>query len=499
MKSVFNTIRKYNPVLLLILAIGFWLRIQGLLYGTFAFTYDVGRDFLAISQMITSHKPLLIGATTGLHGIFYGPTWYYILTPFFILFQGNPKGIEFVMVLSGVLTIFFGYLLGKRMSGNLMGLIFALFLSVSQILIAISSQIWNPNLIPMFAVILTYMILMDSKNLSKRALNYILVGLLIGAIIDLEIVFGALFLFAILAYLILNERRVLNLKNAALLVAGIIFVQLPRIIFEFRHDFLMTKAFLGAFSSDDKSSLFTFVPRIRHSFDLFLRIWSENVAAQISIFGLIIAIAAFGLIILSYKRANELEKKATKLCGLVILIYFVGFCFLNHDIESHYYIGLPIFFALTLSLVINFSIKYLKFPIIVSIAFITLLLYGVSQFSIFQTFYKSNWIGDASVYRNQVEVIDFIYRDANNEKFNSITYTPPIYDYPYQYLFQWKGKRDYGYQPDKNHQELFYLIIEPDLQFPVRQEKWLDLRKNDGEIISSKKFKSGIIVQKRKH
>jgi hypothetical protein len=80
-----------------------------------------------------------------------------------------------------------------------------------------------------------------------------------------------------------------------------------------------------------------------------------------------------------------------------------------------------------------------------------------------------------------------------------VTYTPPIFDYPYQYIFLHTGKNKYGYLPDTVHQKLFYLILEPDLQMPVRQLEWLSVRKGDGTIISQKTFGSGIRVEKRIH
>jgi hypothetical protein len=135
-----------------LLAISLWFRIQGFLYSTFAFTYDVGRDMLALDNMLQTHKPLLIGATTGMHGVFYGPTWYYLLLPFFVVFRGDPRGIALIMALSGVLTAFFAYSLGKNVGGTILGIVMLLLVGVSQVLTEISTQIWNPNFIPLFIV-----------------------------------------------------------------------------------------------------------------------------------------------------------------------------------------------------------------------------------------------------------------------------------------------------------------------------------------------------------
>src|SRR3972149_12110870 len=140
--------KKETLILYLIILIGIFLRFQGVFSNSFAFTYDVGRDMLAVSDIASLNKIPLIGATTGLPGVFYGPWWYYMLTPFFIIFSGNPQGIAFVMALVGVITIIAGYFLGKALGGNFLGLSLAVLISVSAILISLSSQIWNPNIVP---------------------------------------------------------------------------------------------------------------------------------------------------------------------------------------------------------------------------------------------------------------------------------------------------------------------------------------------------------------
>ena len=156
-------------------------------------------------------------------------------------------------------------------------------------------------------------------------------------------------------------------------------------------------------------------------------------------------------------------------------------------------------FIVFFSLAVYLISKYLKVRYL-GIAILSIfLIANINRLNIAETFTKSTWKGDASVYRNQVQVVDYIYEDAKGRPFNYITYTPPIFDYPYQYLFQYFGKNRYGYFPDKTHRELFYLIIEPDLQLPERQTEWLRIRKGDGKVIGERVFDSGIRVEKRVH
>ena len=148
--------KKIYFILAFVILVGAFIRLQGVFTNSFAFTYDVGRDLLTLWNMQFMHKFSLIGATTGLPGVFYGPWWYLTLFPFFVLFSGNPQWIAFLIALFGILTIIFAYILGRKVDGVFLGLVFAALVSVSPSLVSISSQIWNPYLIPFFVVFVLY-------------------------------------------------------------------------------------------------------------------------------------------------------------------------------------------------------------------------------------------------------------------------------------------------------------------------------------------------------
>lgn len=500
MKTLQKHLRNSFPFLPIVLLLGFWFRLQGLINNTFAFTYDVGRDMLALEQIVHFHKFPLIGATTGLQGVFYGPTWYYFLAPFFILFRGDPRGILFVIVLSGVATGLIAYLFGKKVGEGNLGLFLATIISLSPILIGISSQIWNPNPIPFFIMSVLYIV--DFASFNKKINLYILgavFGVVLGIIFDLEIVFGSLFILGTILFL--ASSKIFIQKKIVLLVmtGGFLLVQLPRIVFEIRHSFLMTNKFLQGMVSPTQASLFTIHANFLRAFKSLFNLWNDTLMGQIPFLGAIAIIFTVYYLVRFYRNATIVEKNIVKHTALTVLVYFVGFSFLNHDIESHYYVGLPIVFIMLFSMAVYFASKYQKVRFIELFCIFIFLLANISRLNLIETFHKSTWKGDASVYRNQLEVVNYIYTDAKGQPFNYITYTPPIFDYPYQYIFLHTGKKVYGYLPDTKHQELFYLIIEPDLQIPQRQVDWLKLRKDDGKTVSEKTFGSGIRVEKRIH
>ncbi len=55
--------------------------------------------------------------------------------------------------------------------------------------------------------------------------------------------------------------------------------------------------------------------------------------------------------------------------------------------------------------------------------------------------------GDPSLFKNEIAVIDYIYKYANGKNFKVYAYLPSVYDYPYQYLFWWYGNKNYKFIP----------------------------------------------------
>lgn len=486
----------YLP-LLIFLTIGSYLRLFGVFTNSFAFTYDVGRDMLALYNIVHFHKLVLIGATTGLPGVFYGPWWYYFLTPFFILFSGNPQGIAFLMAVIGILLILFAYILGKKIGGNEMGIIMSGLVSVSPNLISLSSQIWNPNIAPLFVIFTLFSIykIITSKN---PPIHYLILGFLLAINMDLEIVFGLLLSVGIVLSILIVQRPKIKPKSIVLFIIGFLIVFLPRIVFDLRHQFLMSKSFMGFFihgGSSGSTSIFALlVNRSNFMFDQF-----NSTISNGSVFlGLILILFIFFSLFISKKEKDVLVTKFTKISIITIFVFLLGTLFFSHDIWPHYLVGLPIFFILLVSIALYKIKEIFKNRFFAYSVFILLFLINLNPISILNGVTKPVFTGDASVYRNQLLVIDYAYTQAKGRNFKYVVYTPPVNDYTYQYLFLWYGPKKFGYSP-LSQSSLAFFILEPDHENPQRLKDWMKQRSGDGKIIKSEAVKGGIIVETRIH
>lgn len=484
-----KTILEYI-LLFLIVFLGFYLRVRGVLTDSFAYTYDVGRDLLAVQGIVQNHKIPLIGPTTGVEGIFYGPWWYYILVIPFIAVKGNPQGASFFMALVSLSTVLLSYIAGKKISGSFLGLIFASFVSFFPPLI--NSQIWSPYLA--FPFLAWFFILLADIYKNERIRYFFLLGLCVGFIGEAEVVFGAIFLIASLLSLILTLRKSLKIRFLLSFFLGFLLIILPRIIFELRHNFLMTRAFLhtvqGGFVGNHSSNfLFKLLDRVN-----FIREdWSYAVANRNELWSIIVFIFVALTSPLIYKKSSKIERQFIQTIFIISFTYLFSFYFFNHELYLHYIQGLPLVFVLLLSfsvaLLHNVS-KKLAFLIFLIVVWVNL-----SPVNLILNINKPIWEGDASVYRNQLAVVDYVYNDSKGKPFKYVVYTPPIHDYTYRYLFSWYAEQRRVNLIDQRS-KLMYFIIEPD-SMPIRRVKWLEQREKDGKIIKEKVVKGGITVQTR--
>src|SRR3990167_1911043 len=307
-----NLFKKELVFLYILIIVGSYLRLGGIFTNSFAFTYDAGRDMLALWDIQHLYKLSLIGPTTGLTGVFYGPWWYLILFPFYFILGGDPQGLTFVIALFGIFTIFFAYTFGKKLGGTLLGLTFASLISVSSALASLSSQIWSPNIVPIFII---------------------LSGIILSLI------------------LLLNKN--LTLKSITSFLLGIFVIFSPRIIFEFRHQFFMTKSFINFLAAGDSSKNYQFVETLIDRVNILFNNFNYTIALDNKILGFVMIIFILLTLTVLFRNASEISKKFIKTSLIIIFTFLMGMTFFKHDIWSHYLVGLPIIFILLFSISIS--------------------------------------------------------------------------------------------------------------------------------------------------
>jgi len=487
--------------ILLIIFLSLFPRAVDVLNVNPIFGFDQGRDYLAVKNIVVDHKPTLIGAelgagSAGISGIFQGPFYYYFLSIPFLLSGGNPVTGVAMMLAFSLASICLGYYLGKKMFGGGFGLLTAFLMAISPILIGQARFIWNPHM-PTFFILLTliffYLFLIKKKNYFIFLFSFFA-----GFIYNFESAVAIPLSACLVIYsLVLFRRKIINYL---FLFGGFLFSITPMILFEIRHSFIGLKgliSYLTANHSTSSSSLnqsfaIDHVKSIVFNFKDTFPIDNFNL-------GLLFLILLLGISVyfLMSEKRKELKYFFWFPIFLIPITLFI-FSFLKNALWSYYLTDLNISYILLFTYIL-YSIMHRKLYKMLTISLIFIFILGIigAYNSIKVSLYDYKDYGGTAKLKGKVDAIDFIYADARSKNFGVLVFSPPIYTYPYDYLFWWHGQRKYGYIPYSEKKGTFYLLMEPDPQKPWTYKGWMETVVKTGKIEWTKKLPSGFIVQKR--
>lgn len=392
----------------------------------FAFTIDQARDMLEIRKIAVGFDPVFIGPTTSLNGIFLGPFWFYLNLPAFIVGGGDPTFLAFFQVAIIHLGILLFWLYFRKRNPPL-AFWGSLLLLVSPRLFEAGSYSFNANTTPVF--VLLSLLFLDYALEKKTPRSFLFLGFLTGLTLQLEAAFGILLLPLSLLWL-LGKR--ISLKP---FLAGFLLTLLPQLLFELKHRFAMTKVFLTEFSggSDilgDKIGLSTKIAdRVSH----YLGVLASSL--PFSSAGPYLFLLA--IIYLLYKNRSRFFFINLSLVLISLLVYLIY----PFRLKDWWMINLAIPYILITALAISRLPKFF---------FLIIVLFGALPF--FQEKWQTRLTTrstDRALLKNQIETVDWIYREAADGGFSVYTFIPAVYDYNYQYLFWWYGNKKYGYLPEK--------------------------------------------------
>jgi 4-amino-4-deoxy-L-arabinose transferase-like glycosyltransferase len=234
-------LRKHKTLILLtaILLLAAILRLYKI-SDYMTFLGDEGRDVLVVKEILSGNLTLL-GPRSSAADFYYGPVYYYFITPFLWLFNYDPVGPAVFIALLGIVTVYLVFYVGKYFFGERAGLFAAALYTVSPLVIAYSRSSWNPNPLPFVSLLSIFCIY---HAVEKKKLKYILfVGFLLGIAIQLQ--YLALFLILIVVFFLffgtlLQEKR-LDIfvfgKRYVLLAGGFLVGFSPFLAFEIKHGF----------------------------------------------------------------------------------------------------------------------------------------------------------------------------------------------------------------------------------------------------------------------
>ncbi|OGM78060.1 hypothetical protein A2188_03355 [Candidatus Woesebacteria bacterium RIFOXYA1_FULL_43_9] len=475
----------------LILSLAFFLRVYRI-DQTLGFYYDQGRDALVIWDLLHNGKFFLIGPTTGIEGVFRGPFYYYLITPFYWLGNGNPVWPSVFLSLTTVFASFLLYLLGRKVGGFIAGFLTLLLSSFSYQIFYASRWLSNPTPMLLLSVIFVWTL----YEIWKGKTRWWPVAVFVAGLSLFHFgSAGELYYFLAMLVVFLAKKKILGVKIIVVSAVLLVFTALPQMIFDFRHQQILSKNFTRSFVTG-QSFAFPTKQFMKDKLVFYHDVSTYKIFPQRSHTQAFFLIAMAVLFIYYFREL--VQKDLVKVLLIILASPILGLVFFKGNygnIYDYYLTGYYLPFLLLVAVVVDFlwqqKLLYKLFIIWFGLLFL------FTNWGIIRgTMLDSGNDFRSVVHQNQRLAIDWIFQNAGGKDFNVDVYVPPVIPYAYNYLFKWLGNTKYGYVSKEENISLLYLVYEVDSPHPERLEAWMKRQDGIAKSVEIQKF-GGITVEKR--
>jgi 4-amino-4-deoxy-L-arabinose transferase-like glycosyltransferase len=352
---------KWEHVLLAsIIFVAAFLRLYNLPQ-TLMFQGDQGRDALIAKAILKEGDIALIGPVTSVGNMYLGPFYYYFMVPFLALSFPDPVGPAYGVALVNIVTVFLAYLIFKKLFSTQVGLLGSIFLAIMPASVMYSRFSWNPNIAPFFSLLAFWYLTSWVKT--KRWRDSLLAWLMLGILFQLHYVALVFLPVAGLFMVIQIVREKMGMRGVKQLIAGLavlLLVQAPLVAFDFRHDHLISQAFLSFFNSSERHMTPGYMNLPLG--DIFVQRVSlaayQLMGFSIPSAWLVLASALFVIssLLIWFKRDSS-NWTALLLLFLLLFTSVFGLSFYKHSVFTHYVTYLYPFIALWWAIFITSFLK----------------------------------------------------------------------------------------------------------------------------------------------
>lgn len=365
-------------ILLIVILIGTVLRIHYALNNAY-FVNDQGRDLFVLEKMLQRKYPITIGPSTSFFTKYgnlpFGPYYYYFLFPFFLVSK-HPYFIMLVFVILYILISLFILQIQKINFAE--KLIFLLFFSFSLNSISHTTFIWNLNLALLLGFLLYLVFIEKNSSISSSKFLTFIFSFLLGAVFQMH--YALFFLVTVIGFYFFKLRKF------KFFLLGLSTSFFPFLIFELRHNFLLSKMlFQLPFETQENNLNINILQSFIDLSKFYFPFLTEN-----PLFHLINGIF---LTLFVLKFAKKFYSKS------LFSIFFLSFILLKRKFNYYLALYLP-FFYFQLSCIKNKKIKKLIWILVILTSIFSLNRYlnenynkfGIkTQINIAKEILKHNW------------------------------------------------------------------------------------------------------------
>ena len=455
-----------------------YFRLSPIIHQTIPYTFDQGRDFLKVEEIVRYHNITFIGPTTGIQGLFHGAWWYYFLAIPYFVSQANPIGFAvFIFILSLLQYLLFSWFLKKEL-GSEAALVFAAVVATSPYFIStsifvISSMMTLPFILLFFFFLYRYL---ENKNPKYLFLQFLSLGFVLESELPTGLFLIPAFLLAIVA---LREFRKFfpKIKYVLIALAGLLIPVVPRILFEVKNNFPEVKIVLDFIQNPKFFNPSPFQVRFLERVNLFYGYYISLFPDRNSVLAFFVGILIVVGLVVGYSKFTPQIKRFFRILFGTFIFLFVLSLFYKDNFWYNYYEGLSYFYVLLLALSI-YGIAKSKFKAALLSKAPLLLVTVTVLIGLFNLKNDLQKPIEMSGMRSQISVMEYLYNEVGDNEFCVRIYTPPVIPHTYDYLFSYYSQSKGFKSPSHDFiNNKCYFIMEKEqegINFALRIVKWRD-------------------------
>ena len=418
--------QKYRNLIFLALILAVALFLRAYKFDTnYYFSGELGKELLYLRQFVLRSSLPLVGMPTSHEWLSYGPIYYWIMIPVFILWNGNPFILFWAAVTISILGLVLNYLVFKKIAGEKIAIFSTIIQAISPLLIW---QTRTSKLHVFFWVIMpvfTYLLyLMWEKPSSAEASEgrgkwVFWAGLVFGFLFSFH--FSQIPLLGVVVLLFWIKRKAYKISDWIKFSLGVLIPNITLVWQDKNLVVWLPYRILNVTEKDPGGTIRSLIEYFGRSI-----LWNQ----ELWIIGLITFVVIFAHYILQNKNKFKKDFLPFYLVSSISLMLIANI--LHGAPPVHYF--LPIFTLVPVLYAAYFE-KNTKFLIL-----FTILLFGIN----FSSYFKFDKPNDFVLYTKQIETVDKLINDAKGREFSikrigPYDYFPENYSHNYKYLILWKG------------------------------------------------------------
>lgn len=436
----------------------------------------MAKDSLIMLEMYQYKDPSLVGPTTSIPGLFYGPAWYYIALVPNILLGLTPFAGIVVVWLAMALNIY----LFKKYVGTFEAFLYA----ISSGVIGAQQNGWTPY---MTTLITGPLLLALTKVKSKAPIStkhLSLIALITSLLFHFQVAFAVVATPIVLGILFAKKIKV-SFAQICIGLAVFFSTLVPSVVFELKNNFIQTKS-LAAFVKNFGTEAGVIEPNATGVGRLG-EVATEMITTAGQALSPIHPNFWYGFLILLISLLF-LKKHKNRDESLPVLFILAGtfLMYLVLPMKAYYLVALMPVWIYAVGRYFT-GIKSIFKPAIMLLFFVLALFHAHWQRQTYVNMSKNT----ADLYAPKLAAVEMAYDIANGATFSSYHFVPQVYDYTYQFLYLNKIRQGYAapaefsYAPGETayntykhisavptDSDLVFLIVEKPHYQNVQDEWW---------------------------